>query len=538
MIADTKRSSKYINNNKQLIISAYVESENLTPWNNKNEKYVRTGLGTPILLDNNLYILTCFHVVKNAYKLFAFNLVSNDDGVSIQLCREQVSVECVSDEMDLALLKLPSHNMLNCNYIDIKCFNKMLPELCSSISFYTRTIVSGKRLNLYNLSDKSDKSVTRSKRSLGTLPGYTSCNITTRIKKYSSTVNGIKFYKQQSLNMPQLPFITTLVDKLNYNTEYELCEISGSIVTDDNNNIVGIMSNIIVGSREINIIPSISIHRLLDEYIKTHKFMGLCDIIALYTKNKLEINNETFYGLMINNNFNINYNSSVLKNSKYGYNLKNNDIIYSVDGKKINKNLCIRHDSAGIMMPVSTYIALKYMSGDMIQMMVYRPNIFNKKINIIARSVLSAKYIPAMNNHIYYRYHGLILMELSEEFIEMYSNNGYLLSKYINKYMIEYPYRDNNNEKIVVLIDINRKDLSYDNIILHESFNIPIIHLSDNNYDVFMLTKINKKKVMNINAIDDLLTSNKNVFVFSQLGTSKVLKLTYGESLEMIKILD
>ena len=417
--------------NRQVVISSYVVDAK--PWEHVDEvsgiqakNFVLSGKGYLISHNNNLYALTCYYTIKNAYKLMMF--VHSD--------REEIEMMVVSfsDELDLALLK-PIHKTDICVSKDTNMSN-ILPH-------------EGDTLYVYNN------------------------------KKYITQASGIIFDVQQCFNMPEVPYINII------SQDIPLTELTGSIVLNKNEKIVGIVSNI--HNNVINIIPSISIHRFLTESYKHKHFYGLCGIIAKYDYCELS---DTITGIYIQKTYGINYN---LNKKKKRYNLKQHDVVCGVAGTMLDKDFCIYYDDVGYRVPLHTYIALNYMKDDVIPLTIYRKTMKNIKIN--ARPVSTARYLPITYNKEYINYNGFILLELNEETLDMCRENGFIFPTILNEYMSNNPYR-NLQHHIVALIDIIDKSKYID---------LPFPVIEDNRV-MLILSKINKKTVLGLNHAKKLLT--------------------------------
>jgi hypothetical protein len=133
---------------------------------------------------------------------------------------------------------------------------------------------------------------------------------------YNCVNENITFENQQSFNMPLLPYINImssklLKDKFSYS---ELRGISGSIVLDENDTIVGIILSV-TDDNVISILPSVTIRSFLEEFIKKGNFNGLCNILAQVSFCSIDIDErEEKFCYLIDNNFGINYNTCSIEN--------------------------------------------------------------------------------------------------------------------------------------------------------------------------------------------------------------------------------
>ena len=410
------------------IIICCGHNTNITPWK-KTDKPVTDaysyGIGIVINLKNDLYVLTCAHVIlKSTYKLIMYRYTSN------KLEEILLDVVCVADVLDLALLKLKTKS--SATAVNLCDFDK-------SILFDDDNIASLNALS-YEL-DKTKKKIIE--------------------QKYDCKVTNVKIQNIRYLNMPLLPWIEIIIkDDIIYNSE-KLDGLSGSSIF-INDKIIGIISCYELDPKKIILTPRILIHRFIREFITTNEYNGLCNIIASTTNSEIEINEKKYDGVQIENDYNINYNYNKKSYMKTRRNLKKNDVIYEINNKKfkeIDGNMLLYDDNLSMNIPMSTYIALNYIVGDEIDLKIYRPSDTNKNLKINARSVKTTMYLPITHNYSYHNCNGLIFVELSKYMIEHYIDQNIGLYNIIGKYIFETPYR-NNNDKIIVLVDIIKNEMS------------------------------------------------------------------------------
>lgn len=486
-------------------IYANVPSNYITVWKKSfNDNIIRASVGTFIKINEKIYILACYHGVKHAETIFVHIIFKNKNMKAKKKFFMKTYEACVSvfsHELDLVLLETKSMTKINNNikYINMSQFNSNLPKINNTVSFSKNKIIF------------VSKDVVK-----------------LQCKTYECIIKGTEFLYLHSYNMPAIPYIKANIDYL-FNERDNIKGISGSIVSQNQESeIIGMVSDIITKTMILNIIPSFVILRFLNEFVKTGSFKGLCSIMAKLTICDIDMNNTNINAICIEDNYNINYNRDEY-NSKniIGARLKKNDIIIKVNEKNINKNGMIYCSKLGYIL-LTTYIAMHYQCNDLIKLMIVRKNdrgLFDKKnIKIRSRPIRTTKYIPIVHNNNYLELNGLIFVELNEELIEMNINNGIILKGlYINFYH-NNPYRNNNKEKVLVLIDIMRNKLN-DNILeMCDNYCLPLINTNENEYILPVIKQINKKKkVLNLMEMYKILHQNVENTIYLHVGDKQPL---------------
>ncbi len=361
---------------------------------------------------------------------------------------------------------------------------------------------------------------------------------------YDAVVENVTFENQQSFNMPRMPYIYAksnelLKDKYDYS---ELKGISGSIVFDEKNNIMGIISSI-TDEGLLSIVPSVTICRFIEEFIETHIFNGLCDIISKLALCCIDIGQcdgrESKFSYLVEDNYGINYNTytTMAYKGTIRSNLKDGDLICKINNNTFDSDGYVYYDQTDCRVPLSTYVALNYKCSESIPLTILRNN--NKKegyaeknININSRPVWTTKYIADVFSNYYYNYNGLIFMELTEELIDHYDNHSIILVGSIEKYYQIRPYR-NSNDKVIVLVDIIRNNMSDNENSTFDEIGLPLINIDNKNntYSLLVLKKINGKKVPTMRELKYLLNDNpkKTNILFEQSENIKI-SLSYIEN--------
>jgi len=400
---------------EQYIVKSCSFPITLSPWIPHKKQLSRSGLGIPLTINNDEYILTCYDITKMSKKVM----------IRINKKFEPGELVCQSSELQLSLIKM----------------NMSLKRTYTKDAFERTMCVNKPEMNIQ----------------------YTTIN---------------------SLNLPDLPYIY-----INDDSDY----VCGLVITNSNNKITGMLNH--MDDKQYVVIPSINIYRFISEFERYKTCYGLCTIVADYNMCELVIKNKKYNGIHISNSYNINYNMKTV-NDKYGNRLQNNDIIFKINNAYINEKMEIYDNETKCNLPVMSYISLRYMIGDMINLLIYRNNVF-KKIKLKARPISTAKYIPIEYDNKYYEYNGIVFMEASEELIEMYDDVE--LNKLIKKYYVTQPYR-NGNKRIVLLVNILGKYIDrYKDIVTNNT----------KLRNIYILTKINKNKVNTLGDIPRIVNKQR-----------------------------
>jgi hypothetical protein len=412
-----------------VVVAAKARPDTVKIWEKDiKDTIIKTSLGTIININNSSYVLTCSHGLRNAYELIIYKFGKN---------MEKYSVSKVIDayELDIALLKI------NYSTKNSARFSSDFPVVDSRLRFYIK--------NLFNRT-----------------PGF---------ELHNCSMVKVTYEKYCSFNMPLLPLLhIKLLDTLN-----EYTGVSGACVLDQNNNIVGIISNVRDDTKLLCLVPTVSIMRVIKEVEKYGSFNGICGIVADLK--------ETDNGYLVAKSYDINYNHSSDRADFVGGNIRTDDIIVYNGETHIN-----------------SFIALNFMSDDKIPLNIIRTNSKyvreEKNIVLKARSLRTLKYIPMLDSKKFVQYAGLTFVELSEELLELYNNKGIRPTGHTLKYYTKTPYRNNSDESIIVLIDINKSLVP-----------TKVIGALDKAVggNLLQLTRVNKKKVQNLNMLESALGHRK-----------------------------
>lgn len=433
-------------------------------WNKYEKKIInKYSIGTCIKNNNNIYILACYHGIKN-YEKILISKINSD---------KKIHVSCVSSipEYDLALLKL---NDIVDDYHFDSCYT--MDDFEIKLDKYD-IVVYGLMVNISN-------------------------KITANIKKYDCVIDSIQIDSNISMLYPQMPYI--IVDFKDFGTE-DYRGMSGSLCF--HSGIIGMLTN--AEGNKLMFLHSSIILKFLKNFINNE----IKTICCIPFKSRICTINERIYAHNINNDYGIIYGKDRIK-LKDKIIIKFNDIM-------IQKNGNIFDDALNIDIPINTYIAIHYNDTDDIPIKIIDCNEC-KTIKIKPYDINKIAKIPYSNANKYINYNGLILVELTEsiiidlekimdincECIDIFENDNY----------------SNKGIKIIALIDLDRSMLDDNENNMFDDIGFPIVQNDDSTYSIPILQKIDRKQ---INNLDELITiiENKNIDRTLQFKTKRTINI-------------
>lgn len=353
------------------------------------------------------------------------------------------------------------------------------------------------------------------------------------INSTQCNVNEIDFINMVSFNDPVLPRIMLSPAKLTKRNKK--ISLNMPLISTEQHTIKGIVSHIDSKNNIITVIPSITIVRFLREYINTGCYHGLCNIIAKTSLQQLtnKITKTKTYRIKVNNNYKINYNNNMYNPyQKPGQNLKKGDVIYKINNKSLDINETIYDDRTKSRLPLESYIALSYYSGNNIPLTILRQNKNNKNninktmdklINIRSRPVNTAKYLQFRNKTLKkYIFSGLIFTELNEHMVIQHGET--LVGKSFD-YFYETPFR-NKPKKIVVIHSLTKNAPKH-----FKTLGLPVIKPTNKTNIIPIVSTINNKKVHSLHELAELLNNNSAKHVIKlTLTNTQHIKLSFDSN--------
>lgn len=455
------------NPGQNVMVTCTKYQYDLMPWKTDQKKVSNRLNGILLKHSNILYVLTCFHGVKNSIDIMIYIFKKNKNGYA--LTKESATLESFVPEFDLAILKL----------------NNSIEEVGDSTSIFANTTFPKENV-LLNF-DCPDISRT------------TKNTLKIDYKTHKLKFINIDFEKLAGFLGYPIPLIkidgTELVEEY---PELEHGGISGCCVY--NNNIVGIISNINKDTQHMSIIPNYIINLFLTEYLEKGYIMPKSCIPA--TMNIICMNKERENMYIVTNVF-----------SNQSINLKKNDMIFKIDGKKFDDNGLVYDEKINLSMPLQTYIALNYAVNEPISLSVVRLKTLNSykyhKISLNSYPLEQMKYITTTYDGKYIQIAGFTFIELTEDMIHFLEDCSIILIGTITKYYKTRPFRVA-DKKIIVLIDMDTNQMA-DNIATKANeLGLPILHQFKSFCYLPVITKINGEKISSLNQLNQLINGDNN----------------------------
>lgn len=476
-----------------IIVVARCNDSDTRLWNslidNKLEpkKTYKYSVGTFIKVNNNPYVLACYHGIQNHFELYLYQLIKSK-GNKYSVNKITAKAKCFSDELDLALLTFDS-NVSNIQYIDIDSFLEEQP------------LINNKLIIKYNQTKKISEEF-----------------LIKEDKVIELIMKGITFEKYSSFNMPELPYFKCTIKDLSDDKLTILKGLSG-IQCQHNDKIIGMLINYSKDDNCIKIIPSSIIRLFINEYMIKHTYDGITGIMLKYDITEINHNNNKYNGIIVDSTYNI----------KYEEPIKKNDIIIKINQKNITKDGFIFDDKLRLDIPFETYISMNFMSDSNIQMNIMRRDSKNETFkeiiaNIKVQPLYKIRTIPINHNNIFFTIDGFVFTELTENIIEFYRNHNIIIAGDImEKYAID-SFGPIDQSKVVVLVNVINSEFNKNNVELIRNIGLPLIKKNNtkNQYYMCILETINKQKVNKLSDIEKNI-SEKNIF---KMGIDKNIKLS------------
>jgi hypothetical protein len=442
-----------------VIINTTTNSHDMMPWRDLNFISARE-CGTLLTINEKTYILTCFHGVKNAHTITirSFEKKFNKKISHYQITKIVLPTTAKQHhlpEFDLTLIEL---DKIYKTALNLDMFDNIYP-----------TVGEDLRLIMYDTKRIDQK-------------------IQIDRKEKICKVIKIDYDNLSSYHRTKIPYIYLSSESII--KEYpDLGGISGSLIINKKNKIIGIVSNIQQPENLLMIIPSYNCYRLIQEIISRGQTDGICSIVG---KSGPIIGNKNYKsGHMIIKSYGVNYGSAL-------NGIKDNDIITKIDNLDVNNFGQVFDSNCNSHIRLPAYIALNYITNSVINLEIQRSingSIWSQlKIPITLRPINSTTYLPDIFNGKYYEIQGLIFVELSEDLIDYLEDININLIGVVEKYRKYSPYR-NHNQKAIALIDINKNHMTKAEYELVTKHGLPYRRVLRRDFNIAIVTRIGTKKI-------------------------------------------
>lgn len=430
-----------------------IKHYNLNDSIDRIEHKISRGHGFFMKIVDEIYVISCYHIVKNDINIFTMINIEHDI-VTISL-----KIKKIVKELDIVILSIDTKYI---KYID-SYYNEY--DVCNDLQYIFSEHDKLLHINEYK------KEVSECK------------NIEQIIFVDNVEINNMNV---NTTLIPKIPCINMIIKNINF----EVSGISGSILT-INNKLVSITSSI-----NNNIFQGIPISIIIDIFKNNIEMTGI-----LFSSVPLEFNDDSVvkYGHYITKTIcnEITYKTTTGEKFKF----REGDIIYKINDKEITKNCKIFDEKINYEVLVNTYI----MFNSKVSISLYR-NINNEMV-IITKELVCESFDNYYNIHYYNTYdylflNGYTFMELSEEYL---INLGKIKSFNLEKLFKYFRKINNLNKKYIVVIDINISNINKRDI--KKIIDIDIF----NKKKILILNKVNNIQISYLSDITKYYSDNTNV---------------------------
>lgn len=473
--------------NSSILIVAKCNDSDTHLWNSlidiKSEpkSTVKYSMGTFIKINNVPYVLACYHGIQNFYELFIYQFKKIKKNKYI-INKIEASLECFSDELDLALITIGEGNIDNVEFANIDNFSTKAPN--------KKTMI---KIDYEHTKKTSEDSLSKEKRTI------------------KLVMDDVIFEKYSSFNMPKLPYLKCLSKDLSDDKLVVLKGLSG-IMCYGNNKAVGMLMNYDRKDNSIRIIPSIVIQNFVDEYRTTHRYGGLSGIMFKGSMCEFEHNGRDYVGVIVNTTCGIKYQEAI----------KDDDVIYKIDNRDITKGALIFDPRLERHVPYETYISMNFRGDKPVKINLMRNDVKTNDyedvvIDVNTISVQMVRNIQINHDDRYCVINGFVFTELTENIIEFYRNHNIcLMGDVFERYAVQ-SYGSYQKLKLIVLINIINNDFNKADMVTINNVGIPLLKKKNakNEFYLCVLEKINKKKINDLHDLERYASGNVNVLKFS-----------------------
>ena len=281
--------------------------------------------------------------------------------------------------------------------------------------------------------------------------------------------------------------------------------LSGSIISDNNNKILGMISYYNIENKTFIAIPSYCIKLFFIMALSKDRIRSYC----LNTEAKENYN-------IIKKHYNINYKTDTGENIKF----KLEDKIKSINDTKFDDEGNIYLEELGASIPLDIYFILKNSK--------YHTFVFiDKKNNIIEKNICT---IPLEDYTMFnieskdiVEYKGLIITEASEELLLYYYKSGINIKGKLNDY-----YNDcySNKQKIIIILNIKYEGLDENLSKMYKHNGLPLIKNRDEVY-IPIISKINNNKINNLDELNKIISASNVCSIRLDISKKKSIVLNY-----------
>lgn len=337
-------------------------------------------------------------------------------------------------------------------------------------------------------------------------------------KLTQSTLGEITFNKLFRQTAPYAPTYEFIVKNKSGDTK----EYIGGLVHDENNKLIAMIVSKNIKTGVLLGIPIYVISSFLEK-IHTSQFNGDAEIYTIFfekfTIPTSLIHKQYNYGLKI-----VEINNNVPKLNKVKLNI--NDIIVSINNNNIVSDGWI--ECMNICMPISTYIMLQPEMTNIPIIFMRGKNIIKSTINLIMtlNDIVTLPLYGSLKENITIDSFGLEMTQLSEDLLKTYKKNNKNIVGITQKIFEEQINLNMDAYYVIKDLHIDLIESNSDLLQKYERYKFPMFNLcqSDNSYVLFLLTKINNKKIKK--KLSEYEISSIHTLTFVTTDLSQTIKVS------------
>jgi hypothetical protein len=433
----------------------------------EKDNLIKAGFGVFLKIHKKIYIITCYHIIGRL-NIYSHAYATNLDGIL-----EKIELEIIGSlpELDISVLGFVDQSQEKRFGYSLKSnMNQKISYVCENFE----------RLNVFAcaITGTSESKIIDIK-----APACEACVVHDYIK---------------SIMVPKFPMIRYKCNLSDFPEKIKYEGLSGSLLMIDDN-IVGI--NISINDGKIDALPMVLVIKLVKMLVYDSKKTLLGYHFSTRIVNNVDNPKLTYHYL--NKTCNLSYPTLSKKNFKF----KTGDIITKINNLEFNSEGEIYDSEMGYYFQFKTYLTINQYCEDTIKFNIMRmtPETQREISHLICGLQFDLHHcVNVFNNHNYIYWKGLTFVELSEELIIDMMRAGFKLDEplYKNCTVVQ-----NNNNKIIVLIDVDFEKFTKEHVLQLQ--NSGFIHIkASKGYPFLPIRKIDQKQICNIHDLETILRSS------------------------------
>jgi len=425
---------------------------------------IKAGFGFFVKLCKKICVITCHHITGT------MNIESNAYASNIDNVIEKIPLKIIGSipELDISVLE----------FVDNDQEKK-----------FTHTVKSNIYQKLSYVGENLEKIIIRACSIVGT-----SENKIINISAPTSKATIINDYVK-SIIVPKFPIIRYKCDLNDFSEKIKYEGLSGSLLMIDDN---AVGMNISINEEKIDALPISLIIKLAESLVLNPK-RQMCGYHFT-----TRVVNDTSNPKMIYHYIKKTDDNSYPTFTKKKFRFKTGDIITKLNDIKFNYDGEIYDPDLEFYFPIKTYLTITHFCDDGVKFNIIRTTTESQKeITQIIGGIKfdNAHYVNIFNNHKYIYWKGFTFVELSEELIIDMNKVGINLEGEIYN---NFTIAQNNNDKIIVLIDVDFQQFSKEYAYVLQNSGFPYVKVPGG-YQLLPIKKIDTKQICSISDLEKSL---------------------------------